>query len=587
MKIEINNKRNLYIIIGICVLCISLLAGTLAYYNTTLFNDLTVDTITHGLDYYINYSNGQDISGVSLSMTSDYSTSAANTSITFYKTDNTYDIYGHIYLDVNEIGTNLATSAALKYTLVNNGNVVTTGSLKDSAAGDSVLVKANIPLETTEQIYTIYIWLDENDDMNYDAEGESLSLTVRCEATMKEITAATNAIEFINNLYSTSTKTSVTNNGITYNYATDVSLMNDRLGDSEVGADAGNIRYYGANPNNYIDIGDVYSTTTVIDNFEKNNIYMSAIGIETSAACYEFFDCSTNYAAIGESVYQSYADEAACLNGLEKHYKISSIDDMCGTTTKNAGDPKLYRIIGLFQDVEKSDGTTADLIKVIREDSIGEFAWDLTSDDSGYSYSNDWSNSTLNSILNGAYYSASTTTHSYVNPFTGTENINVELDLRTKGLNSSVQNRIASVKWKLGGWNTSEIYSDEMYNHERGETVYEGMPTEWPEKIALMYPSDYGYAADLSTCSSTLLYYDQGCTVTDWLSSFGNGNIVEWLLTPFSDGSDVAFVVEAGLVGDGVGVVYFGVGVRPVFHLTSDLDIVSGLGTKTEPYVIR
>ena len=150
------NKSKIYMIVGICILCISLIGATVAYYTKTLFNE-SVSTITHGLDYYINYSKGQNISGITLEPTSDYSSSAANTSITFYKKDNTYDIYGHIYLDINEIGTNLSTSSALRYTLVNNNNVVAEGTLKGSSSGDSILVKSNIPLEVTEQVYTIYM----------------------------------------------------------------------------------------------------------------------------------------------------------------------------------------------------------------------------------------------------------------------------------------------------------------------------------------------------------------------------------------------------------------------------------------------
>ena len=56
----------------------------------------------------------------------------------------------------------------------------------------------------------------------------------------------------ITNLYNNSDKTAVTNNSITYNYATSVNLMNDRKGSMSTGIDSGNIRYYGANPNNYI-----------------------------------------------------------------------------------------------------------------------------------------------------------------------------------------------------------------------------------------------------------------------------------------------------------------------------------------------
>ena len=67
-----------------------------------------------------------------------------------------------------------------------------------------------------------------------------------------ELMFGKNLLEYINNLYSSSTKTTVTNNSITYNYATSVNLMNDRLGGTTTSLDGGNIRYYGSDANNYI-----------------------------------------------------------------------------------------------------------------------------------------------------------------------------------------------------------------------------------------------------------------------------------------------------------------------------------------------
>ena len=67
-----------------------------------------------------------------------------------------------------------------------------------------------------------------------------------------ELAFGKNLLEHITNLYNDNTKTTVTNNSITYNYATSVNLMNDRLGSSSTDIEAGNIRYYGTSPNNYI-----------------------------------------------------------------------------------------------------------------------------------------------------------------------------------------------------------------------------------------------------------------------------------------------------------------------------------------------
>lgn len=181
------NKSKIFMIIGICTLCISIIGSTVAYYREVLVDDLTVNTVTQGLDYFINYTKGNSITGAELNLGEDY-TDGVNTSIVFYKKDNTYDLYGHIYLDVTTIGTNLSGSTALKYALVNNGTVIGEGSLKGYSDGDSILIKDNIVLQTTSQTYTIYIWLDTNENPDVSIEGENLSLTVRCEATMEMVT---------------------------------------------------------------------------------------------------------------------------------------------------------------------------------------------------------------------------------------------------------------------------------------------------------------------------------------------------------------------------------------------------------------
>ena len=62
----------------------------------------------------------------------------------------------------------------------------------------------------------------------------------------------TNAATYIKKLYSTTQKSTVKNNSITYNTSPSQLLMNDRKGSSSTGIDAGNIRYYGASPDNYV-----------------------------------------------------------------------------------------------------------------------------------------------------------------------------------------------------------------------------------------------------------------------------------------------------------------------------------------------
>ena len=97
-----------------------------------------------------------------------------------------------------------------------------------------------------------------------------------------------------------------------------------------------------------------------------------------------------------------------------------------------------------------------------------------------------------------------------------------------------------------------------MYEYERttGEVYNTKRPTSWTGKIALAYPSDYGYAADLSVCQKQLgSYNDATCTANNWMKSIitNNGNNYGWLLTPNSGNSYAAWYVNSS-----GGVYYYG-----------------------------
>ena len=235
-------------IISLSVLVITIIvSGTYALYKAQLSKNIGVNTTTHGLAYYINYVKGTDITAATLNPSTSYE-GGASSDIEFWKKDDSYDIYGKIELTVNTIGTNLSNSPALKYAVVNNGNVLKEGSLKGTTSGSKVTILKNLYLEQTKQIYTVYVWLDNSEELG-NISNESLSISVDCTASLqKEPTAADTIIS----LYTSAAKVTATNNSITYNTAPSVSLMNDRLGGTTTDLDGGNIRYYGASPNNYI-----------------------------------------------------------------------------------------------------------------------------------------------------------------------------------------------------------------------------------------------------------------------------------------------------------------------------------------------
>ena len=321
----------------------------------------------------------------------------------------------------------------------------------------------------------------------------------------------------ITNLYNNSTKTAVPNNSITYQYDTTNNLMKDT---------AGNIRYYGASPNNYV-----------------------------------YFNCDS--------------------------YPSTNCE--------------LWRIIGVF------DGK----IKLIRNKTIDLYSWDNKNKSTGAETAygkNDWTTARLMKLLNpSTYYTIDANDNGkgqslYWNAtsgacYSGQNNATISCNFTSTGIkNDTTRNMIAETTWNLGGWNSSDIFSNVMYEKERGATTVSNSSdgitraTTWTGKIALPYPSDYGYATDLSKCSQTLFNYNSGtdsyaCRSNDWMYSIiTNSGINDgWLLTPYSGYAYMAFGVHSSGYVNGYGV-YTAFMVAPVLYLGSDQDIVSGDGSQSNPY---
>jgi len=323
----------------------------------------------------------------------------------------------------------------------------------------------------------------------------------------------------ITNLYNNSTKTAVPNNSITYQYDTTNNLMKDT---------AGNIRYYGASPNNYV-----------------------------------YFNCDS--------------------------YPSTNCE--------------LWRIIGVF------DGK----IKLIRNKTIDLYSWDNKNKSTGAETAygkNDWTTARLMKLLNpSTYYTTDANDNGkgqslYWNAtsgacYSGQNNATISCNFTSTGIKDTTRNMIAETTWNLVGWNTSDIYSNVMYEKERGTTTVSNpsdgitRATTWTGKIALPYPSDYGYATDLSKCSQTLFNYNSGtdsyaCRSNDWMYSIiTNSGINDgWLLTPYSGYAYMAFGVHSSGYVNSNNAVYHAYGVAPVLYLGSDQDIVAwdGDGSQSNPY---
>ena len=234
-----------------------------------------------------------------------------------------------------------------------------------------------------------------------------------------------------------------------------------------------------------------------------------------------------------------------------------------------------WRIIGVFDSA--SHGVSGkNLVKIIRADVLDGLAWNKSN-------TNDWTASSLKSLLNGAYYNAQDGTNSgYCYGYSTTATANC--DYTKRGIQSGYRGMIASVTWHLGGYSSTSTTSA-FYGYERGTTVYSGRPTSTTGYIGLMYPSDYGYSVLSSSCARTTnlgSYHSAKCAGQSWL--YGKG--YEWTLTPCSSNSNYVFyLLLDGRVTNSFGA-GDGYGSRPVLYLDASVYKIDGDGSLKNPYIV-
>ena len=252
---------------------------------------------------------------------------------------------------------------------------------------------------------------------------------------------------------------------------------------------------------------------------------------------------------------------------------------------------ELWRIIGVFNNIDNGMGTKETRLKIIRDEPIGEYSWDNKPSGTGSSTllygSNDWTDSTLKEVLNNGPYWNRTSG----NCPSGKNGATTSCDFSTNGLTEEAKRMISDAVWNLGGSSrTPDVTASMFYERERGTTVYSGRPTEWTGKIGLMYPSDYGYATsggsttNRETCLNTVLYNwnsSSDCKNNDWLY---NSN-TQWTLTPWASTNLYVFLVF------NIGRVYntqvdYTNGVFPALYLNSNVKISGGSGTESNPFVL-
>ena len=263
--------------------------------------------------------------------------------------------------------------------------------------------------------------------------------------------------------------------------------------------------------------------------------------------------------------------------------------DMEGGST--CPDKHLYRIIGSIYE-EKENTNRIKVIKAtpLTDGTTNGFSWDYKSDGT---YDNIWatitsgnysnsltSGASLMKLLNsGAWWNG--TSGSYYNNSTTATSVN----FTNYKLSDKAKSYITTSRYYLGGYNDATPKTNEMYGYERGTLRYNtDRPLYWEGMVGLMYPSDYGYAAGNTCVTGTRLYnYDGGCKNKDWLYI---SNTFQWLMSPYSGGSCIAFRVRSSGSVNGDIYVNNPNSARPVFYLTSSVSISEGEGTSAAPYIL-
>ncbi len=309
-------------------------------------------------------------------------------------------------------------------------------------------------------------------------------------------------------------------------------------------------------------------------NYDMETQSLSVFPLTTKGTkCYLYFDEASSASDVIEDAYEESQgmlayDETADNNlryigANPNNYVYFNCDDYNNPSSSTC---ELWRIIGIFN--ENSHGISGEkLIKIIRSNSLGNIAWDDAN-------TNNWSTASLQKTLNGDYLNGKGTYAS-----TGIKN-------------DTTRNMIANIIWKLGGHPTHEATSTAFYTSERGTTVYSGRPTTWQGKVALMYPSDYGYATTGGTvtnrevCLATDLngwaaYSD--CYNNSWLYS-NIDNI--WTLTPKSSENDEVFATFTDALFYYQSANYTNYAIYPSLYLSLEVSITGGDGTQSNPYTL-
>ena len=230
--------------------------------------------------------------------------------------------------------------------------------------------------------------------------------------------------------------------------------------------------------------------------------------------------------------------------------KIKLIKFKYATNNLLGNDGNFHNNVYLSEDIYKEAGfpNVNSIIEWLYVGNLSQFYWNNSL--------NLWEDSTLNLVnLNKNYLN---------------------------NIGDSWNNKIASVKWQVGGIDTVDN-AKTIYDYEVG--IYASNNT-YNAKIGLMYISDFYYASNPE-------YWENDCTPlgSNWLNFKA---LQEWTITPYLNDNKSVFMITLksennNLYSSAVRseVSYYELmGVRPVFYLKDSIIYNGGIGSIDDPYRI-
>ena len=295
-----------------------------------------------------------------------------------------------------------------------------------------------------------------------------------------------------------------------------------------------------------------------------------------------------------KELYKNETERAK--NGLKKDNTSDANIRYEGSNPNNyvKFNDELWRIIGVF----------GDNIKLVRNEALGVLSWDSSDSslNSGYGI-NEWSVSDLKEYLNTMYYGGTEVTC-----YKSSKNATT---CPAASLNEPAKSMIDNYTWNTGAPNRSILYNSTtnsydtvlFYNAERGTTngkictsgIYCNdaitRTTSWTGYVALPYVTDWAYASSEVVCATNMhdgydaennSYGNMTCKKNNWMHS---NSLMWWTLSPCADSGGAYFVwfVYGGGFFSGVA---SALSVSPTIYLKSDINIVGGTGTSTDPYIL-